>query len=387
MAKDRTGYVGKDKNGKWFARVTITDDTGRRRNIAKRAKDKREAKTVLKGILSDLDAEGSQSVDLARLTFNDLADFYATHYCKPAEYVDGKKVAGLRDVFRAQYCLSRFRAYFGARRLRELMYSDVRSYYLMRLKEPTHFGRQPTIATMNRELGVLRRIFNIGVREGYLTRNPFSRGESLISPASERRRERILTLDEERRLLEACNNPQRLFLRPLLICLLDTGARMSEMLKHLRWRSVCFASRMVTLEAMTTKTLKARQVGMTERMSQELYALWEASTKAADARVFNVSIRQARFALIHACKDAAIEYGSPNGITFHSLRHTAATRLVRGQMPLQIVGRILGHQQPQTTYRYLSADAEATAQATAIFEALQRQFNEQGTETQTELVN
>lgn len=74
MAKDRTGYVGKDKNGKWFARVTITDDTCRRRNIAKRAKDKRDAKTVLKGILSDLDAEGSQSVDLARLTFNDLAN-------------------------------------------------------------------------------------------------------------------------------------------------------------------------------------------------------------------------------------------------------------------------------------------------------------------------
>jgi integrase len=376
MAKDRTGYVGKDKNGKWFARVTITDNRGKRRNVAKRAKDKRDAKEALKRILNELEAEGSESVDRAKLTFNDLADFYAAHYCKPAEYVDGKKVAGLRDVFRAQYCLNRFRAYFGARRLREITYSDVRAYYLMRLKEPTHFGRQPTIATMNRELGVLRRIFNIGVREGYLTRNPFSRGESLISPASERRRERILTLDEERRLLEACNNPQRLFLRPLLICLLDTGARMSEMLKHLRWRSVCFTSRVVTLEAMTTKTLKARQVGMTERMSQELYALWETSTKAADGRVFNVSVRQARFALIHACKYAGIEYGSPHGITFHSLRHTTATRLVKGQMPLQIVGRILGHQQPQTTYRYLSADAQATAQATAILEVLQIQPSE-----------
>lgn len=387
MAKDRTGYVGKDKNGKWFARVTITDDNGKRRNISKRAKDKRDAKKVLKGILRELDAEGSQSVDLARLTFNDLADYYAAHYCKPAEYVDGKKVAGLRDVFRAQYCLSRFRAYFGARRLREITYRDVRAYYLMRLKEPTHYDSQPTIATMNRELGVFRRIFNIGVREGYLTRNPFSAGESLISPASERRRERILTLDEEKRLLEACEHPQRTFLRPLLICLLDTGARLSELLMHLHWRSVCFASRTLTIEAMTTKTMKARQVGLTGRVCQELRSLWEASPQSADARVFNASVRQARFAFRAACKDAGVSYGSPNGITPHSLRHTAATRLVKGQMPIQMVGRILGHQQPQTTYRYLSADAETTAQATAIFEALQKQSTDAQATAAPELVN
>jgi hypothetical protein len=36
-----------------------------------------------------------------------------------------------------------------------------------------------------------------------------------------------------------------------------------------------------------------------------------------------------------------------------------------------MVGRILGHTQPQTTYRYLSADAETTAQAAAILEAFQ----------------
>jgi integrase len=385
MAKDRTGYVGKDKNGRWFARVTVADERGKRRNLAKRAKDKRDARETLKRILRELEIEGGESIDRAKLTFNDLADFYERHYCKPAEYADGKKVAGLRDVYRAQYCLRRFRKYFGAHRLREITYRDVRDYYLMRLKEPTHYARQPSIATMNRELGVLRRIFGIGVREGYLLRNPFSAGESLISPSSERRRERILTLEEEKRLLKACEHPQRLFLRPLLICLLDTGARLSEMLQHLRWRSVCFGSRTITLEAMTTKTLKARQASMTERVCRELNVLWETSSKSADARVFNVTVRQARFALRFACKAAEIEYGSPYGITFHSLRHTAATRLVKGQMPLQMVGRILGHSQPQTTYRYLSADAETAIQAAAILESFQASLPD--SQEETEMVN
>jgi integrase len=224
-------------------------------------------------------------------------------------------------------------------------------------------------------MGVLRRIFNIGVREGYLLRNPFNAGESLISPSSERRRERILTLEEEKRLLEACEHPQRLFLRSLLICLLDTGARLSEILQHLRWRSVCFTTRTLTLEAMTTKTLTARQAGMTERVFQELLALRESPARDTDARVFDFTVRQARFALRFACKAAEIEYGSPYGITFHSLRHTAATRLVRGNLPIQMVARILGHTQCNlaTTYRYLSADAETTTQAAAILEAFQTQ--------------
>jgi integrase len=374
--KDRKGYIYFDKNEKsWYARTTITDESGARRNVKKRAKNKTEARSILKSILRTLDDEGSKSVELSKITFNELADFYEKHFCKPAEYVDGKRVAGLRDVARAKSCLTRFREYFGKHRLREIAYRDVRGYYLMRLKQGTHYKRPPTIATMNRELGILRRIFNIGIREGWIDKNPLSAGESLISPASERRRERILTLEEEKHLLDACEQTFMKALRHLIICLIDSGARLSEIFKHLRWRSVCFTTRTITLEAMTTKTLKARQVRMTERMFQALQELWEQSPKEEDGRAFNSTVRQAVFSLKLACKIAKIEYGSPNGITFHSLRHTAATRLVKGQMPIQMVGRILGHQNPQTTYRYLSANAETAAQAASILEAFQTQTN------------
>jgi integrase len=368
MAKDRSGYVFQDKKGAWYARTTITDITGKRRNVKRRARDKREARTILKTILRELE-KGSQSVDHAKLTFSDLANFYAENYCRPAEYVNGKVVSGLRDVQRARSVLVRFREYFGTQRLRDITYSNIRAYYNLRLKQHTHYDRAPTIATMNRELGVLRRIFAIAVREGWIARSPFNAGEPLISPASERRRERILTLDEEQQLLAVCEH--RPALHALYVCLLDTGARLSELLKHLRWRSVCFASRTLTLEAMTTKTLKARQVSMTERMFRELTGLWETSSRLEDARVFDTTVRVARREFMLACKAANIVYGSPNGITLHSLRHTAATRLVKAQMPLQMVGRLLGHSQPQTTYRYLSADSDTATQAAAIMDAFQ----------------
>jgi integrase len=322
------------------------------------------------------------------MTFNDLADFYVAHFCKAAEYADGKKVAGLRDVKRAQGFLVRFREHFGNRRLSEISYHDIHLYRTARLKTHTHYKRPLTIASMNRELGVLRRILSIGVREGWLARNPFNAGEPLILPSAERRRENVLTVEAERSLITACSESICKVLRPFVVCLLDTGARRSEILK-LRWRSVCFATRTITIEGMTTKTLKTRQVIMTERVKRELEALFEASTnRDGDCAVFEVTPITVTRAFRTACRSAGVHYGSPDGISLHSLRHTAATRLVKGQMPLQVVGRILGHSQPHTTYRYLSADAEATAQAAAILESFHADaLNKSTTLTTTELVN
>jgi hypothetical protein len=122
MARDRHGYIFQDKKGAWYARTTITDVAGRRRNVKRRARDKRDARIILRTILRELE-KGSQSVDHATLSFSDLANFYDENYCRPAEYIDGRKVSGLRDVQRAQSALVRFREYFGKRRLREIIFA------------------------------------------------------------------------------------------------------------------------------------------------------------------------------------------------------------------------------------------------------------------------
>jgi integrase len=149
--------------------------------------------------------------------------------------------------------------------------------------------------------------------------------------------------------------------------LLDTGCRKSEALK-LRWRSVCFASRVITIEGMTTKTLKTRQMMMTDRVFRELSEMWESSAAEPDGFVFQIS-SNVRRSFASACEVAGIKHGGIDGLTLHSLRHTAATRLVQGGMSLQLAGRILGHTQVNTTYRYLSADTQTLAQAVTILEA------------------
>jgi len=70
----------------------------------------------------------------------------------------------------------------------------------------------------------MRRILNVAVSHGWLLRNPFDAGESLIKPGDETPRERILTREEEERLLALCEGARK-HLKAIIICALDTGMR------------------------------------------------------------------------------------------------------------------------------------------------------------------
>jgi len=399
--RERTGYIFEDK-GKWFARITITGENGKRRNIKRTAKSKADAKELLKKLTRQIDDDGIQAVESWRMTFNDLAEYYSTHYAKPARFIDNQKVEGLRDLRRVKGFLIHFRAYFGKQKLTEITYGDVFSYRSERLKILTPKGTTRTIASMNRELAYLRRIFNIALRQGWINKNPINSGENLILTSCERRRERILTFDEEQKLLEVCCSEireikykrkgkeitakitnEREHLKPLLVALLDTGARLGEMLK-LTWRDIDLDKRLITIKARNTKTLKQRQVAITQRFYDILTILSNKQGVISDSLVFGIK-NNVRKSFTSACKDAGIQPSGIHGITLHSLRHSAASRLVNGQMPIQMVGRILGHTQPQTTYRYLTANEETLYQASSILESFQNQPDNSPVES--ELVN
>lgn len=368
MAKERKGYVF-EENSKWVARVTFTDESGKRRNFRRTANTKSEAKELLKQIVRQLDDEGEKGVEASNMTFDDLADYYEKHFLQPAKYINDRKISGLRDTDRAKRAVVQFRSFFGKKKLRSVTYGDVASYKRMRMAIPTVHNRQRNIATMNRELVVLRRMFNIALAESWILKNPFNCGEPLITPADERIRERILTIEEEERLLTACERPKRQYLKSLLITMLDTGARKNEV-QQLAWQYVDFNNRLITFIGQTTKTLKTRQVAMTQRLHDELWSIWLKSDKDLTAQVFGKKC--IRTAFRNACREAKIPHGGIDGITPHQARHTAASRLAKGNLPIQMLGKILGHSQPQTSYRYITADNETLHEAASILESIQK---------------
>src|SRR6266850_4525156 len=290
--RERVGSVirrkGRGNGAKptWWARVTYTDPvTGKRHDRQRRAENKVDAGDLVHTLLAEVDATGGRSLAKEHMTFFELATYFEKQYLKPAEYVDGRKVAGVRSLSPAVAAVKVLKEHFGQRELRGITHADIRHFRAERLATKTKAGKQRSVAAVNRELEKLRRLLNIAEREGWILRNPMRSGDSLISVADERKRERIITRDEELRLLRACDDRWRRHLRPILICALDTGMRRGEILS-LKWSDVDFEERVLTIRAFNTKTMKERQVSLTTRLALELETLWNASPKIREGLVF-----------------------------------------------------------------------------------------------------
>ena len=381
--KARTGSIVKRKPRRkgadptWWARVTYIDPkTGKRHDLQRRGQSKAHARDLLQALLREIDATDGQGPLSERKTFAELCDYVEKHYVKAAEYVDGRKVAGVRSLGTAKGQLNVLRDHFGSCRLRSITHADVRQFRAARLAQQTRTKTQRTIASVNREM--LRRMLNVAQREGWILRSPFAAGDSLISMADENKRERILTRDEEVNLLVACETPQRAHLKAILICALDTGMRQGEIFS-LRWRNVDLENRLVTIQAFHTKTMKERQIAITTRLAIELETLKLSTPGNPDGLVFGI-IDNVKRSFTAARSKAGL-----NDLKFHDLRHTAATRLVGAHIPLSEVGRVLGHTRANTTYRYVNASIDTAKCAAAALDA----FNAETLEmvTKPELVH
>jgi integrase len=346
MAKRRTGYVFKD-SGKWYARFTYMDGAGKRRNVkwlVDWVRNQTEAEEELTDVLREFEDRGERALDGHRMIFRKLAEIYEGHKLIPAEYVGERKVAGLRSWKTPRAFLHTLVEYFGACRIKDITKSSIEDFKLKRLRTPTIRGTQRTIASVNRELEVLRAALRFAQSEGWLKRTPHIQ----INKADEAERIRILTQQEELGLLTVCTG-KRAHLKPLLIAALDTAMRRGELFK-LRWSDINFEKSAIFIRAMNSRSPRSRSVGITPRLRTELEKLFEMSPKDPTGLVFGVRDTVKR-SFSSACQSAGIE-----GFRFHDCRHTAITRMLQSGMSAPEVMKISGHTQWKTFLRYVNPD-------------------------------
>jgi hypothetical protein len=85
-------------------------------------------------MLRDFDESDVRALEFEHNTVADLCKYYAEHYARPAEYVDGRKVAGLRSFDTIRGHIDAINEHFGERTLRSITYEDVRRFKLERLR-------------------------------------------------------------------------------------------------------------------------------------------------------------------------------------------------------------------------------------------------------------
>ena len=245
------------------------------------------------------------------------------------EYSKAHKRSYRRDVDIIKALMPYFKGY----RLDRITPKMIENYKLARIKVVSK-------STVNREMDTFSSLFNKAIEWGKTESNPLK----LVKDFKvDNRMERILSKEEEQRLL--AKSPDHL--RPILLVALHTGMRLREIL-HLPWEFVDLQQGVVVVTK--TKSGKERKIPM-NYILKDVFSELHRKKHNIKWVFFNDKTQKpiggVKTSFRTTCRTACIE-----GLRFHDLRHTFATRLILNGVDIVTVKELLGHSEIQTTMRY-----------------------------------
>ncbi len=296
-----------------------------------------------------------------------------------AEHLPRKKTSsGIDDNQKARdYILPRL----GRRKVAEITRADIHDLHRELADRPYQ---------ANRVLALLSKMLNLAEAWGY--RPDGSNPCRHVEKYKEQARQRYLNNNELRRLSVALEELEAktkhgVYVAAAIKLLLLTGARVNELLQA-RWDWVDWGRNSVILPDSKTgpKPLFLSDPALT--VLRQLSERPEAGTSA-----FIIKGRLHGKPLVNMAKpwNGLCQAAELEGVRIHDLRHTAASIGVAQGLSLPIIGRLLGHSQPQTTSRYAHVDTDpaliaANAIGKAIGEAMAGSNDKQPQQTASEQV-
>ena len=239
------------------------------------------------------------------------------------------------DVYRLNHLCS----YFKETDLRSITPLTVERFRKERLK----VGNSKS--TCNRHLALMKRLFNVAIEEGYTEENPVQKVK--LYSEKDTLKERILKASEEAELMENCSD----YLKPIITVALNTGMRLGEIL-NLKWNNIDLKARRIRVEK--TKSGKVRFIPINDVLFRELKRLRNGQSHFVffNAKTMKPYVDLKR-GFKEACRKASVE-----GMRFHDLRHTFATRLIENGIDIETVRDLLGHHSITVTQRYTHSSDE-----------------------------
>jgi integrase len=259
-----------------------------------------------------------------KVKFKDFSEIYlAKHSSKNRSYHSDKdRMKGLVE-------------YFGDKFLHTINHSDIEEF---RTKLLNGEGKLKP-ATVNRYIALLRSLFNRAIEwDDYRGLNPAAKIKKL---KENNEYPRSLSKEEIDRLYSELDGE----LLAIVKFALGTGLRRNEILS-LTWQDVDIHARKIYVRAEIAKSGKARIVPMSDGIRMLLLSLKKLT---GSNRIFSGIVR---YQFEGAVKRAAL-----HDCTFHKLRHTFATYLLRQGVDIVTVARWLGHspKSMNVTMRYLDS--------------------------------
>ena len=193
-------------------------------------------------------------------------------------------------------------------------------------------------ATILTELRRIRTALQWAVKSGLLATAP-----QVWLPAEPRSRDRWLTEDEVRALIDAAVSPH---IKMFIILAIATAAR-SEALLSLTWARVDLdAGRIALDDPDRERTAKGRATVPINDMARAALAI----AKEAALTPYVIEYAHDRVRSIKTAWRATVKRAGVEDATPHDLRRTAASWMVMAGVPIEEVARYLGHSSPRITW-------------------------------------
>ena len=231
-------------------------------------------------------------------------------------------------------------------KFKDVNYKFCNDYYIWLSKEINKQGKRFSIASQNKYFNNLKFILNNALKEKLIFENP---AKDVIQKKEKPRKIEYLNPDDYKKLNWRIASNQMDAKAYIFSC--NTGLRISDC-KKLKWKHIvvenekCF----VYLIAKKGRQGKDRGVDIKIPMSRDAIDII-GKRKKSDDFVFT-NLKYSKF-----YNDKRTLWFRDCGINkranFHNARHTFITNLCRADVPVELIKRLAGHSNIQTTFKYI----------------------------------
>lgn len=328
--------------GPWIVQYPAAIDprTGKIRYACERVSHQKKVAELAHGKRM-LDWEKKKHLGLEKkkeYSFRELVDWYLG-----LPKVKAKKTYR-DDQGKAEILKDEFGNYFA----RELKPAMIETFQHNMLNRPCKKKKKNyTAATANRFLALIKRIYNLALREEYVERNPCMKVTML---PENNKRDRVITKEEFGTLVSKFPKHTA----QIVTVAYYTGMRAGEIF-NLTWDKVNLKEGFIDLEAQDTKTSEPRRIYLNEIL-QGMFAELVKVRHISHQRVFTYQgkpIKRIFHSFQSGCKVAGL-----NDLRLHDLRHTFNTNMRKAGVDRSVIMKITGHKTMSMFERYNTVDGE-----------------------------
>jgi integrase len=246
--------------------------------------------------------------------------------------------------------------FFGGMLISEIHRTHIARYKKLRLTQKCRQSDSlVTPATVNKEVKLVKHIIKKASKWLGIGINDIE-----LDLATELPRERILTHEEIRRLVENSQPP----LKYAILVALNTGTRKGEILS-LRWENVNLERNFITVTAVQAKSKRIRRIPINSELRKLFVKL--KLTQNGNRHVLQNPMTGKPFLDFGRSWKTLLITAGIDGVRFHDCRHTFASHFLMNGGDLYTLKELLGHKELNTTARYLTITTAYKNQAIELF--------------------